>query len=324
MPGRRSGRRSARRPLLARFGGRANRDYRAASYRGIGQSIGADYNSSESDADRLCLRAASTMSNRLPPSLTALGRRSLPLQIESGGNRYTRRRIFKNDFFAVTALYEGDGGKVILKVHRQAGFLLMPFAWLGRWLVRRELAAFDRLRDVDGIPKVIGRWGTTGLVREYVEGHPLARRERVGDDFHAKLRSLIDTIHERGMAYVDLEKSENVLVGDDGQPHLFDFQIAWYLPARWGGELWPARQLRQWLQAGDRYHLLKLHRRTRPDQLSPEAFAATYLRPWYVRVFRFVTFPFLWLRRRLLDRIDPRRKDGERGRVTEEKMAGTP
>ncbi|MEK7731581.1 MAG: hypothetical protein AAB363_06960, partial [Planctomycetota bacterium] len=61
-----------------------------------------------------------------PPSLRALGRRSLPTVIEVDGQSYSHRRLFKNDFFAATALYEGSAGKVILKVQRQASFLLIP------------------------------------------------------------------------------------------------------------------------------------------------------------------------------------------------------
>ena len=232
------------------------------------------------------------------------------------------RRVFKNDFFAITALYEGQTGKVILKIHRKAGFPPLPLGWIGRLLAARECAAFKRLHDVDGIPKLIDRWGSTGVIREYIEGYPLARGERVPDDFHARLRSLIYAIQERGMAYVDLEKCENVLVGDDRRPYLFDFQISWYLPARWGGELWPARKLRQWFQAGDRYHLLKLQRRTRPDQLTPEQLAASYRKPWYLHAHHLMSWPFLWCRRRILDRLDPRRKSGERGRVSEDEMIG--
>ncbi len=254
----------------------------------------------------------------IPPSMTALGRRSLPREIDVAGRRYVQRRIFKNDFFAVTALYEGEGGKVILKVHRQASFLLMPLGWVGRLLAGRERAAFERLCDLEGVPMLIGRWGPTGIVREYIEGHPLARGERVPDDFHPRLRRLIDSVHKRGIAYVDLEKRENVLVGDDGRPYLFDFQISWLWPRRWGGELWPARVLRSWLQEGDRYHLIKLQRRTRPDQLSPEALAASYRKPWYVRAHRLITWPFTWCRRRILNRLDPRRRNGERGRVSAE------
>jgi hypothetical protein len=246
----------------------------------------------------------------------------LPAQILARGHTYAKRRVFKNDFFAVTAMYEGDAGRVILKVHRQAPFVLIPLGWVGRILRARERAAFEHLDDVGGVPRLIALWGSTGLVREYVEGHPLARGERVPDDFHDRLRSLIGTIHRRGMAYVDLEKCENVLVGEDGRPWLFDFQICWYLPARWGGELWPFRAIRSWLQAGDRYHLVKLQRRTRPDQLSADQLAASYRRPWYVRVHRLATWPFTWCRRRVLDAVDPRRRVGERGRLPDDRPMG--
>lgn len=249
-------------------------------------------------------------------SLTALGGKALPPDLEIGGQRYVQGRVFKDDFFAITALYEGQAGKVILKIQRQAPFLLIPMHWIGRYLARRELSSFERLCDVEGVPSVIAPWGTTGLVRTFVEGHPLARGEHVADDFHARLRSLIGSMHDRGMAYVDLEKSENVLVGEDGRPHLFDFQISWQLQRNWGGELWPMRMIRNWLQRGDLYHLRKLQRRTRPDQLSPEELALSYRRPWHVRVHRFVTYPFTWCRRCVLDRIDPRHGDSERGRVS--------
>lgn len=268
------------------------------------------------------------LAKRVPPSLTALGRRSLPDEIEVEGIRYRKARVFKNDFFAVTARYdelEGNGGRsVLLKVGRTASFLLIPMGWVGRLLRAREEAAFRKLEDIEGVPRLIGRWEKTGLVREFVEGHPLAKGERVADDFHPRLRALIDAIHERGMAYVDLEKCENVLVGDDGRPHLFDFQICWYLPRGWGGELWPARVLRRWFQDGDRYHLIKLQRRTRPDQLSPDALAASYRKPWYVRAHRFVTRPFTVVRRAVLSRVDPRKQRGERGRVSEDQSCGVP
>ena len=262
------------------------------------------------------------LARQVPPSLTALGRKKLPDFIEIGEQRYTRRRVFKNDFFAVTALYEGDAGKVLLKVGRQASFLLVPLRWVGRFLAAREAAAFRRLSDVEGIPRLVERWGPTGIVREFIEGQPLARGVGVPDNFHDRLAALIDEIHRKKMAYVDLEKCENVLVGDDGKPYLFDFQISWYLDPRWGGELWPMRLLRSWFQTGDRYHLAKLKRRTRPDQMSEEELIASYRRPWYVRVHRVLTWPLLWIRRRILRLVDPRRKNGERGRINDDEAMG--
>lgn len=255
------------------------------------------------------------MPKTVPACLTALGREPFPESVDVGDQTYTLRKVFKNDFFAVTAMYEGTGGKVLLKINRRAWFGPVPMRWVGRILVKKEVTALTRLADLSGVPRLLRRWGDTGIVREFVDGVPMRKGKPVGDDFHRQLRCLIDEIHDREMAYVDLEKCENVLVGADGRPYLFDFQISWYVPRRWGGSLWPLTGLRRWFQQGDRYHLLKLHRRTRRDQLSPEQLAASYRRPWYVHVHRLLTGPITWCRRRILDRVDPRRRNGERGRV---------
>ena len=61
--------------------------------------------------------------------------------------------------------------------------------------------------------------------------------------------------------------------------------------------------------------LTKLQRRTRPDQLTDQERAASYRRPWFVRAHRVVTKPFTAIRRAILERVDPRRGRGERGRV---------
>ncbi len=262
------------------------------------------------------------MPKTVPACLTALGKRPLPETVNVGDRSYTLKKVFKNDFFAVTAMYEaaceGDGARVLLKINRDAWFGPVPLRWVGRILVAKEVAAFTRLVEVQGVPRLLRRWGATGIVREYVEGSPMCKGESVGDAFHGQLRSMICEIHDRDMAYVDLEKCENVLVGEDGRPHLFDFQISWYVPKRWGGSLWPLAGLRRWFQSGDHYHLLKLQRRTRCDQLSPEQLAASYRRPWHIRVHRFLTWPITWCRRKILDRVDPRRRNGERGRVDED------
>ncbi len=255
-----------------------------------------------------------------PTSLTALGKRCLPEFLDLDDLRFVQRHVYKNDFFAATALYEANGRKVILKVQRQAPFLLIPLSWVGRILARREEAMLRRLSDVAGAPRLIDRWGPTGLIREYIEGCTLSQCACLPDDFHERLRDLIGEVHRRDMAYVDLEKRDNVLIGADGKPYLIDFQIAWYWPKRYGGDLWPLRLVRKWLQAGDRYHLLKLQRRTRPDQLTPEQLAATYRKPWFVRLHTRATRPLTLTRRWILNRVDPRRGRGERGRMPEPNM----
>ena len=250
-----------------------------------------------------------------PASLRALGREPLPERIELATGTYRLDRVFKHDFFAATARYVGETGKVVLKIGRQADFCGLPLGWIGRLHARHESGAYLELADVPAVPRFLGRFGAHGMIHEYVEGHPLAKGEHAPDDFFDRLGESLGMIHERGMAYVDLEKCENVLVGDDGRPYLIDFQIAWRLPRKYGGELWPMTWLRRRLQRADFYHLRKLQRRTRPDQLTDEELRASYAKPLYVRVWDMITRPFTLVRRRILDRLDPEKKRGERGRV---------
>lgn len=251
----------------------------------------------------------------VPAWLKSLGRRALPPTIVVGEGEYVLAQVYKNDFFAVTARYDSSGGSVVLKANRQSPVLGIPLRWIGRWLAGHEASAFSRLAGVEGIPLFLGRWKDTGIIHAFIPGHAMRKGERVPDGFHPRLAAIVAEIHQRRMAYVDLEKCENVLVGDDGNPYLIDFQIAFYWPWRWGENAWPVRWLRRRFQEADRYHLVKLQRRTRPDQLPPEQLAASYHRPWYVHVHRWLTRPFTLLRRAVLNRIDPRRAGIERGRV---------
>ncbi|MFH0983136.1 MAG: hypothetical protein V2A79_16575 [Planctomycetota bacterium] len=226
-------------------------------------------------------------------------------------------RVFKHDFFAVTALYDGPSGKAVLKIGRKADFWGFPCGWIGRFLTRHEAGVYLLLQDSDAIPRFLGLWGRHGLLHAYVEGHPMQAKERVPDDFFDRLRHHIDIIHRRGMAYVDLEKPQNVIVGDDGRPYLVDFQIAWHIPERYGGRWWPARFVLKLLQEADLYHLNKLQRRTRPDQLTPEQLAATHRKPWMINLHDWLTRPALLFRRRTLERFGSRRHVGERGAMSE-------
>ncbi len=234
-----------------------------------------------------------------PLWLRALGRGEPPLTLEVGGNRYTFQRGFKHDFFAATSLYQGDAGKVVLKIGRTAGLFGLPMTWVGRRLMRHEANLFELAKGIEGIPRCLGTWGKTGIVHDYVEGRPLTKGDQVEDEFFPRLWKLLDELHARDIAYVDLEKRENVIRGDDEQPYLIDFQISWHLPANRGGSTWPARKLLSILQASDRYHLLKHWRRMRPDQLDDKMLDASYRAPfwiaWHRTLFRPVTHFRRWI-----------------------------
>lgn len=255
-----------------------------------------------------------------PSWLLALGKEPPPPSIELDGGRYDLARIFKHDFFAYTALYQGSRGRVVLKIGRKASLCGLPLSWIGRLHAWHESAVFRAVDDLDIVPRFTGRWGRYGITHEFVEGHPLEKGERVPDDFFPRLAAGLTEIHRRGLAYVDLEKCENVLVGADACPYLFDFQISWRWPFEVLRGRWPVTWIARRFQAGDRYHLTKLQLRCRPDLFTPEELAAARRKPLLVRLHGGIARPLTLLRRFVLRRVDPKRADprvqrGERGRV---------
>ncbi len=242
----------------------------------------------------------------IPVVLKALGRRAFPQSLSLPGGEYERVRVFKHDFFAATGLFRrGDGHLVVLKIGRTADVFGLPGRWIGRYLAAREARIYRLLADVEHVPAYLGKWGACGFIHEYVAGRALHKHDQVGDAFFDELQTLMAVIHRRGMAYVDLEKCENIIVGEDGKPHLIDFQISWYPHSRWGRWFPPWVWLGKVLQRMDEYHLLKHRRRTRPDQLGTEPPADAHLVPAYIKIHRAITRPLQRIRRGVLRRVDP-------------------
>lgn len=253
---------------------------------------------------------------RNPPAwLWALGRVDLPTRIDVAGRAYAWVRTFKHDFFAATGLYDGPLGPAVVKFGRRASMLGLPMAWIGRRMVAHETRMLARLAGLPGIPPLLDRMDARTFAHGFIAGHDLQRNERVSDEFFPRLAALLSAMHARGVAYVDLEKRENIVVGDDGRPHLVDFQIAFHWPDRSGGRTALARWVLSILQAADRYHLLKHWRRLRPDQLTADMLAQAEPPPW-IAAHRAVFRPLIQLRRRLLEWLGARQR-GQIGRSEE-------
>ncbi|HEY1380963.1 MAG TPA: hypothetical protein VGF55_29455 [Gemmataceae bacterium] len=250
-----------------------------------------------------------------PPVLRALGAAEPPDAVEVSGEPYRLVRVFKHDSWAATALYAGAARQVVCKFNRVQPVGPVPMHWLGRVLARREAALLRRLAGLPHVPRwagdvrVNGRVQQHAVAHDFIPGHPLGDRESVGDHFFPALRAALAALHRRGVAYVDLHKRENILVGDDGQPYLIDFQIGLARPAWWPANHEAVEAVLRLAQANDVYHLAKHVARCRPDQ------AATPELPWSIRLHRLVGRPFRALRRRLLVRAGVRTG---RGRVTTE------
>jgi len=244
----------------------------------------------------------------------------MPSEIELADGRYDHLRTFKHDFFAATGLYQGPSGRVVLKLGREVSLLGFPMGWLGEWAADHEADMYRVAEGVPGVPKCFGRLGRTGFAHAFVDGHPLQRYEHVNDEFFPALRAILTELHRRGMAYVDLEKRENILVGADGRPWLIDFQISYPGPGldgvirrrRGPGALHTLvpRALREYLltrlQCGDLYHLLKHRRRHRPDTLTESEIASSYRVGVTIQLHRWLMRPLTLLRRNILKQLTGR------------------
>jgi hypothetical protein len=234
--------------------------------------------------------------------MRALGRANLPGAIEIGGNLFRLARTVKHDFFAATGFYEDAGGRrIVLKMGRVVDFAGMPLLWLGKLLQRRELGFYRKLKDVPAVPKVLGTLGPTGFLLEFVEGVPLTAMPRCPDHFFGDLQSLFDELHRRNIAYVDTDKSQNILLGSDGKPHLIDFQISFDADAVPIGPL--VRLLLRQFRQSDTYHLLKHKKRLRPDQLTEDEHKIVERRSLPIRIHRFISKPYFDLRRTTFRRL---------------------
>jgi hypothetical protein len=237
------------------------------------------------------------------PWLCALRDGELPPVVTHAGTTYRLCQTFKHDFFAATGLYAGPGGPLVLKLGRTSDFLSLPMSWAGKYLETREYQLLQQAQGVPGVPRLVGRVGKNGVLREFVPGHPLGRREAVSDGFFEQLGATLKALHHRHIAYVDLNKRQNILVGEDGRPYLIDFQISLFLPPNGWRKTWPVRRLLARFQQADVYHYLKHKRRLRPDLLTPaERARVERVGPW-IRLHRLVARPLTHLRRRTLARL---------------------
>jgi hypothetical protein len=241
--------------------------------------------------------------DRIVYTLRALGKSDLPPSFDLHGVPYRHERTIKHDFFAATGFYlSPTGQRVVLKVGRTQEYGGVPLLWLGKWLCDREVRFYAACADLPNIPSLIGRVGKTGLVHAYVPGRPLAKEHPIPDSLFDELFELLRTLHARKIAYVDTNKPQNILQGEDGRPHLIDFQISFDLHDFWGDNLLTRGILKR-LQKEDFYHVLKHKRKLRPDLLTTEEKARSKQVSWFIKTHRFITKPYFLIRRRTFKRL---------------------
>jgi len=138
------------------------------------------------------------------------------------------RRIDGRNWTKADVLFFDLGDlRVAVKSYAPRGALIRNT--LGRWLIRREAAAYVAAAEVTALPAFLGRPGPFALVTEWVDAEPLKAREGVLDDaLFDRLAAILDELHGRGVALADLHHRD-VLLTPDGSLYLVDLATAWVL-----------------------------------------------------------------------------------------------
>ncbi|MCU0927886.1 MAG: hypothetical protein MUE62_01465 [Burkholderiaceae bacterium] len=108
-----------------------------------------------------------------------------------------------------------------------------PRAWwvrqlVGRFLLRRELRALDRLHGLAGVPAQAFRVDAFALAARFTPGVTLnhAPPQALNATFFVALEALFDAIHARGLVHLDSRGARNLLLTPQGTPAVIDFQAA--------------------------------------------------------------------------------------------------
>jgi hypothetical protein len=227
--------------------------------------------------------------------------RAYPEMISIKGEAFYFEKILKDDFFSVNVLYKNpDGVRYVLKLSDfrfLLGSLLKPLAMFFSW---REYKIYKMLEGIEGIPPLGPRFGMRGYFHRYVEGKTLHEMEQGGslpDDFFAKLGRIISQVHERRVFYLDLNKLGNIILGEDMQPYLIDYQICLFIRKRSGILGLIADRVFKGLIREDIYHLYKHKRHFQPHLMTEQELALAKRTGFNEALNRYVGTPYRKVKR---------------------------
>ena len=114
---------------------------------------------------------------------------------------------------------------IVVKDYSRRNFFVRFF--YGRFTLKREAKAYERLAGVTGIPHFYGFRGKNAIMTEHIPSRPLGQLERgkVSEHVFDRLDRIIAEIHSKGVAVCDLHRT-NILLTDTDGLYIIDFAHA--------------------------------------------------------------------------------------------------
>ncbi|MCX7766285.1 MAG: hypothetical protein N2246_06240 [Candidatus Sumerlaeia bacterium] len=182
-------------------------------------------------------------------------------------------------------LVEIEGKKLVLKDFRRKNPI---WRWtIGRIAIAREVRAYKLLQGLKGVARFYCQPDAYGLVIEYINGERLPHRKsqyHLPADFFQQLTSLVEQMHQRGVAHGDLRK-KNVFFTSTGEPYILDFATATCVTPF---SNWFKRIIFKRVCLIDNLAVKKLKAKLAPDSLTPAEKEDLSHLPFFLRLGRFV------------------------------------
>ena len=157
--------------------------------------------------------------------------------------------------------------------------------WIGRYLLRRERRALQRVQGLDMVPVLEDSAGHDALVYRWLEGQRpdagaiAASGRRISEE----LVAILAQFHARRVYHLDLHRKNNLVLGPEGELSVIDFGAA-LTPGPLGNALFG--RLLAWV---DHQAPLKYMARYCPDELTLEEARAVCRRHWLRRLWIFTS-----------------------------------
>ncbi len=139
------------------------------------------------------------------------------------------------------------------------GFI--KWTW-GTWMVRREFRALQKLQGVKGFPKDVFMMDRFALCYQFIAGTTIREidQEKLNGKYFKKLEDLVNRMHEHGIIHLDIRYRRNILITEEEEPYLLDFQTSLMLSK------FP-RFMHQWLKNIDLSGVYKQWQKRDPESI---------------------------------------------------------
>jgi len=124
---------------------------------------------------------------------------------------------------------EDNGEFIVAKDFRNKVWLARSF-W-GPLNIMYEKFILQKLSGITGIPEFVGLEDYNCLIISYIDGDIIKKScQNLAPDYFDNLFDIVKKIHGRGILHLDLGHKSNVMVRENGDPAIIDFNTSIYLP----------------------------------------------------------------------------------------------